>query len=160
MTIMTVACLTLGLIFGGPKMEPKISINDVGWIAGTWKGESEGAQVEEHWMKPRGKSMVGMYREATDERLIMFESLLIEEAADGVWLRFNIFRSGFKPRSDKLLVAKVVKAEKGFVIFESPPDAEKLRLTYRLKGEELTVTVEVERQGKPVSFDVVMKKAK
>lgn len=141
-------------------MERAIGIDDVAWIAGSWKGESDGVQVEEHWMQPLGKCMVGMYREATAEKLVMFESLLIEEAEDGVWLRFNIFRTGFKPRGEKPLVAKVVKAEKGLAVFESPADAEKLSLTYKLSGEVLTVTVEVEREGKPFSFDVVMKKPK
>lgn len=160
MTFLSVACLTFAVAFGGVKVEPKYSIKDIAWIAGIWKGESEGAQVEEHWMKPLGKAMVGMYREATAEKLVMFEALLIEEAEDGVWLRFNIFRSGFKSRGEKPLVAKLARAETGLAVFESPADAERLGLTYKLNGDVLSVTVEVERDGKPVSFDVVMKREK
>jgi hypothetical protein len=54
------------------------------WMAGTWTGSDGGVQREEHWMAPRGGSMLGVHRDTQGGRTVSFEFLRIEAGADGI----------------------------------------------------------------------------
>ena len=62
------------------------SISDLFWISGDWETVPDGrAQIEEHWTKPAGASMLGMSRTVVAENTTEFEYLRIEQRADGIY---------------------------------------------------------------------------
>lgn len=67
------------------------SITELGWMEGHWVTDSSGGLTEEIWMAPTGGSMVGSFRWVVPEQMHVLEFLVIEESADGVFLRFKHF---------------------------------------------------------------------
>jgi Domain of unknown function (DUF6265) len=62
------------------------SISELSWITGDWQSAAGGrSQVEEHWTKPGGASMLGMSRTIAGEKTVEFEYLRIEQRADGIY---------------------------------------------------------------------------
>src|SRR5687767_12522141 len=66
--------------------EPARSIADLVWIAGDWQtAPSPGRQVEEHWTKPAGGTMIGMGRTIAGGKTAEFEYLRLEQRADAIY---------------------------------------------------------------------------
>lgn len=59
---------------------PTVRLADLAWLAGHWRGESDGRVVEEIWLAPRGGVMPGLNRNST-ARDAQFEFLRIVEEA-------------------------------------------------------------------------------
>ena len=69
-----------------PTTGPAQTISELGWISGDWQTASGGrAQIEEHWTKPDGGSMIGMSRTVAGGRTVEFEYLRIEQRADAIY---------------------------------------------------------------------------
>jgi hypothetical protein len=68
------------------------SLQDVAFLAGHWQGRMGDDHVEEHWSKPQGDSVMGMFRWVTGgTKASMFEILTITEEAEGLTLRLRHF---------------------------------------------------------------------
>ena len=57
-------------------------IEEVRWLAGCWEGRSERARAEEHWMEPRGGTMLGMSRTTRGDSTITYEWMRISERGE------------------------------------------------------------------------------
>ena len=55
----------------------------VAFLAGQWRRETPRMVHEEHWMPPRGGTLIGMARIAAGERTLLHEYLRIERTKDG-----------------------------------------------------------------------------
>ena len=64
---------TNGVAQGSAKVE------QVAWLTGCWEYKTEKRTVEEHWMAPRGHTMLGAGRTVQGEKLLEFEMVLIRE---------------------------------------------------------------------------------
>ena len=53
------------------------------WMAGTWRAESDGTQMEEHWTSAAGGMMLGLHRDVRPNGKGFFEFLRIQQK-DGV----------------------------------------------------------------------------
>jgi hypothetical protein len=51
----------------------------LGWLAGCWSRAESDRQIEEHWMKPAGGTMLGMGRTVRGGKTTEFEFLQIRE---------------------------------------------------------------------------------
>ena len=60
------------------------SLNSLSWLTGYWSGESGGTQMEEFWLPPDGRMMVGLHRDVFAEGNAFFEYLRIESTEEGV----------------------------------------------------------------------------
>jgi hypothetical protein len=85
-----VALATVPLTAGGTA--PASGIERVAWLQGCWEAVSPGRTVEEHWMAPRGGSMVGMSRTVRGEKLVEYELVVIRE--QGSQLAYEAHPSG------------------------------------------------------------------
>ena len=54
-------------------------LDRVAWLAGRWIRHGPGLTAEEHWMYPRGKTMLGMARTVKDGETVDYEYLRIED---------------------------------------------------------------------------------
>ena len=57
-------------------------IEEVRWLAGCWEGGSEHARTEEHWMEPRGGTMLGMSRTTRGDSTVGYELMRISERGE------------------------------------------------------------------------------
>lgn len=63
---------------------PKGDVVGLAWLEGTWVGEKDGVEMEEHWTAPRGGALLGVHRDVKDGRLVSYEFLRIEQTDAGI----------------------------------------------------------------------------
>jgi hypothetical protein len=136
-------------------------IESAKWLVGRWESvPGERVRCEEHWSEPAAGGMVGMFRLISGERVGVYELLLLEEEADGVWMRLRHFRPQMVAQEPEPLKLKLASASAEKLVFENPGEGMPRRIVYALAGDELTATVETAREGKPVAFTLKMRRVK
>ena len=123
-------------------------LQDLGFIAGHWRGEAGGKQIEETWSGPEQGSMTGMYREMKDGKTTFYEFFTIEAGAGGPVLLVNHFEPGMKgwENKDKPAAFHIKNfLPDGEVVFESNDPANPLLMTYS-RTSKSTMDVLLERQ--------------
>jgi hypothetical protein len=136
-------------------------IEAANWLVGRWQSPAgERVACEEHWTAPVGGAMVGMFRVASGGRPGVYELLLLEEEADGVWMRLRHFRPQMVAMEQEPLKLKLTSAAADKLVFENPTDGRPKRIIYALAGDDLTATVETERDGKATTFALKMRRVK
>jgi hypothetical protein len=106
-----------------------LTIDKVGWLQGCWQLASGQRVVEEQWMAPRAKSMLGMGRTVRGDTLVEYESVLIKEQ-DGR-LAYEAHPSG--QASATFLATAATDSE---VVFENPTHDFPQRVGYRRDGPD------------------------
>lgn len=134
--------------------KPEKGIAGLSWMSGVWSGEHDGGTIEEHWMLPSGKAMVGMARLVVGEKMAFWECLRIVERADGTVV-YLAQPAGRCPPTEFTLTS----IEVGVAIFENPKHDNPKIIRYALsdEGKTLTATTEGDEKGKHVVHETVMK---
>lgn len=114
------------------------------WLAGTWEMGEPGDVTEEHWLAPRGDSMMAVSRTIAGGRLAWFESVVLRETADG--LVFEAHPAGQPGGS-----FPAVTVTDSLLVFENPAHDFPQRIGYRrVAGGGLEAWIE--GGGKRVAF--------
>jgi hypothetical protein len=102
-----------------PEARPAATLDDVAWIAGSWKGDALGGSFEEVWNPPSAGSMVGMFKLLRDGRVSFYELMLFLEDEGSLSLKVRHFDPDFTAWEDKRedLTMRFVKAEENAVHF-------------------------------------------
>ena len=117
-------------------------IRQVAWLAGCWEMVSEGKVVEEQWLAPRGKSMVGVSRTVRGDSLAGYELMIIREQ-DGR-LAYEAHPSG-QPSA----VFLSITLSDTLVLFENPQHDFPQRVGYRLiRPDSLSAWIEGRLDGR------------
>ena len=136
----------------------KASIADVAWIAGEWAREDDKDRLEETWSRPRGDSMIGMFRWLKDGKVWIYELFTIREERGTLVFRFRHFgndMSSWEPKSEPLTY-QLASFGDDEVVFENPSSDSHRRYTfYRPDLNTLVVRVGALRQGKISSSEFV-----
>lgn len=126
-------------------------LQDLGFMAGHWRGEAGGKQLEEIWNAPEQGSMTGMYREMENGKTTFYEFLTIEAGPQGPMLLVNHFEPGLKGWEDKNKPAAFHLKNflpEGEVVFESGDPAHPLLMTWsRTSKNTMDVLLERQRGG-------------
>ena len=141
------------LIFVAAAMT-QTTIDDVAWLDGDWEFERNGRHVTEHWAKPAGDTMIGYSRTVRDGKTTEYEFLLIRADKEGV-LEYVA-----KPSGQAEAAFKLIKSDKQSLTFENKAHDFPQRITYSLKGDDLTAAIEGEIQGKSRRVEFPYKRAK
>lgn len=143
----------------GPKVDA--ALEPLAFMAGTWaQSQPNGALIEEHWMAPRGKAMLGSFRRTLGNGAVPFyEFTQIVAEKDRVVLRQLHVHGNFDPDPKRTAPMTLVleKAEAGRATFVPHPDPEvanagpMARLTYFRDGDDTLMLVVEPRaeEGKP-----------
>jgi uncharacterized protein DUF6265 len=142
------ACL-LALIFTSAP-----TLSDISWISGDWQTEPGGRrQIEEHWTKVAGESMLGMSRTVAGDKTVEFEYLRIEQRADGIY--YVAHPKARCPGTD----FKLTRATATEAVFENPQHDFPKRIIYRKTADDaLTASIDGGEGTKSLSF--VFKRSK
>ena len=119
---------------------PVTSIDDVAWLTGCWEYSSGSRTVEEHWLAPRGKTMMNAGRTVQGDKLVEFETVIIREQ-DGR-LAYEAHPSG--QQSAIFLSQRVGDRE---VVFENLQHDFPQRVGYKRDGDSLLGWIEGPRNG-------------
>ena len=146
-TLTLAACaltLALSYLWAAPSAqdsaEPQLA--ELAWLGGHWSSEVDGQYVEEHWLAPRGGSMLGLHRDVdvAGDRTIGFEFLRIVQGQRGI--RFLASPNGRPPTPFDL-----EDIAEGRVVFANPQHDFPQRLTYELEQDGKVLHVRAEGEG-------------
>jgi hypothetical protein len=132
--------------------EPPKGIQRVRWLQGCWEAISEARTVEEHWMAPRGGSMVGSSRTVRGDQLAEYELVVIRERGED--LVYVAHPSG-QPTAQ--FVASDVS--KNRVVFDNPAHDFPQRVGYERKGTSLQAWIEGSRDGRTQRIEFPYRRA-
>ncbi len=115
----------------------------VAWLQGCWARTSGQRTVEEQWMAPRGKTMMGMSRTVQGDRVVEYEFLILREQGDQ--LAYEAHPSG---QPTAVFVSRTI--DESSVVFENPEHDFPQRVAYRRDGPDaLTAWIEGTMKGTP-----------
>ncbi len=126
------------------------TVDQLSWISGAWTGKGLGGTVEEHWTKPAGGSMVGIFRlVGADGKMTVCELLMIEQRGKHVVYSFRHFGPGNTPweELDKPLVFDLIRLTPNEAVFSSSVQTTPKRLTYTRTDDKLAIRVQGETNG-------------
>jgi hypothetical protein len=128
-------------------------LNALAWMAGYWKGEVGGQMMEECWMAPSGRMMVGMHRDVRGERPAFFEFLRIEQTADAI-----VYTAS--PRGAAPTAFELTESGERRAVFSNPEHDYPQRIIYWRVGEdELRARIEGETPAGPRASEWAWKRA-
>jgi hypothetical protein len=137
-----------------------MGIADVAFMAGQWRSEGEGGVTEEHWSKPAGNNVMGMFRWLQPSgKPAMFEILTITEEPEGVFLRLRHFSPKLSAKEDKdaPMTLKLSEATADKAVFKAVESEKSLAaVTYHRKSPDLLhILVEFpDPTREPLTFDL------
>ena len=126
-----------------PSPPPVPKLADVAWLAGSWRGQVSGGQIEEGWTPSAGPVMMGMFRMVNAKgQASFYEFQIIEETAEGVGLKIKHFNRAMKGQEEREKYAgfKLTKATPDEATFEANEEDARVTLLYqRLPGGRMEV---------------------
>ena len=137
---------------------PAAELAPLAFMTGNWtQQQPRGAVIEEHWMAPRGSSMLGSFRRVLGNGVVPFyefTQIVVEKGE--VLLRQIHVHGNFEPdpKRTEAMVLRLVKAGDNSATFEPAGDEEKShageidRVTYTLKDAD-TLELRVIAKGPP-----------
>ncbi|MCO6360893.1 DUF6265 family protein [Roseivirga pacifica] len=127
----------------GDAMSPKATLEQVAWIAGSWRGEAFGGQIEEVWTPPFGDSMMGSFKLVNNDKVTFYELCQIKAQNETLILRLKHFDGdliGWEEK-DESMEFPLVKLEKNKAYFD--------QFTFELVSEnQLNMYVVIRDNGK------------
>ena len=98
---------------------PSATIEDAGWLAGSWTGTAFGQRFEEVWNPPSAGTMVGFFKLIGDEGVEFYELLLLTVEEGSLSLRVKHFNADFTAWEEKedFVDFRLVKKEEGALHF-------------------------------------------
>lgn len=99
---------------------PQASLENLGWLAGHWKGEAFGGIAEEIWSPPLGGSMMFTFRLVADGAIHFYEFGHIFQVDDTLILQLKHFDADLKGWEEKADTVdfKLVKIENNKFYFD------------------------------------------
>ncbi len=119
----------------------KPRVEDLAWLAGHWRGEGFGGQVEEIWSQPLGGTMVGTFRLVQDGKVNFYEIVVLEADADGLVMKVKHFHGDFTAWEEKAdsVDFRLESVEQNSAIFKGltlKRDGDALEIKLRMKYKD------------------------
>jgi ketosteroid isomerase-like protein len=139
------ACSSGTPIPSGPGAEA--TVQDLGWLAGTWITASEPV-TEEHWIPPLAGTMLGANRTIAHGETVHREHLLLEERAGSVFYVAT-------PLGQAETAFLLTELDAQRAVFENPEHDFPKRIVYTRTGDALTAEVSADDKGFSVAWHAV-----
>lgn len=124
---------------------PPAQVQDMHWIAGSWRGQALGGTFEETWNSPSGDSMLGLFKLVLDGKTQFSEIMAIVPQGESIVLKLKHFHADLRgwEEQDKTVDFPLVKLNPDEACFQG--------LTFRRIGpDRMTIYVAMKR-GSEVS---------
>jgi hypothetical protein len=140
---LTMTAIAAVALSGAPRAQSAESIDSLAWMAGAWTGTMGRAAIEEHWIAPRGGTMLAVSRTTAGDRTVAFEFLRLEQRADGI---FYLAQPGGRPPTEFRLTTRDGES----ATFENPQHDHPKIIRYRRQGNTLVAEIEGDEKGRHV----------
>lgn len=126
--------------------KPKLSAEDLNWIAGHWMGEVQGSTVEESWSAAAANTLMGMFRWHDGSQIRLFEFMTLEIYDGEPILYLRHFSPALKAweEKDKPMIFDRVESGSQHIVFQERGSEDSgliTQLTYEREGENLVATL-------------------
>ena len=103
-----------------PENPPQASLADAAMLVGSWTGTAFGGTFEEVWNPPSAGSMVGLFKLMHDDKVTLYEILVIRAEQGTLSLKVKHFGEDFSAWEDKedYVDFRFVKAEEDAIHFQ------------------------------------------
>jgi Domain of unknown function (DUF6265) len=91
---LSILSVVAALATAAPDSQP-VRIDSVAWLAGSWKGEAFGGEVEEIWSRPAAGMMMGMFRLLDKGKVAFSEFEQIVEQDNSLVFKVKHFTPAF-----------------------------------------------------------------
>jgi hypothetical protein len=152
--LLITASLFTAMAAGGSASTAATDLTALSWLAGHWTGVQGQVEMEEHWLAPKGNTMLGLHRDVVGTRTVMFEFIRIEATADAItyWA---------SPRGKPATPFRMKESREQYVAFENLEHDFPQRIIYWLDKEgALHARVEGTVKGKTESEEWTWKRRK
>lgn len=139
-----------------PSRGPVVELEKLNWLMGVWRHlPGEEFEFEQHWSSPVDDTMMGMFRLVSDDKVVVYEFLLLEKLPEGLFLRIRHYRPGMLEVSRFPYRLKLIEESDRQLVFENPDGNHPKRITYRRVGAgRMDVLVESIEEGKATTFEL------
>jgi hypothetical protein len=139
--------LVLGLVLPAFAGAQAATTQRIGWLQGCWAAAAPDRVIEEQWMAPRGRAMLGTSRTVAGNAVTNFEFMMVREQGDR--LAFEVRPAGKAP---VVFVSETI--DDGAVSFVNAKNEFPQHLGYRRDGPNAVVAwIEGTFQGEPRRVD-------
>ena len=136
--------LTLASLLYSPSMS-RSSVEDLGFIVGAWRGETQGMVIEEVWLPATQGNMACVFRMSDDTHVSLLELGSITDTDEGAVFYLRHFDSALVPwatEADGPLEARVELIDEDSLRFNiTDPSRGVEAITYDVEGDTLTANV-------------------
>ena len=150
-------------VLAGEELKRPAGVAGLAWLAGDWTSIEEGVAFDEHWLAPRGDAMFAVSRMVEGTATKLCELSVIEDAADGTWLRIRHHSRSLEPwkmDASGPLSMRMTQSSEGRAVFEDEKRDFPRRIVYSRAADVLTARLEGTRGGKPVEEEFKLTLAK
>jgi hypothetical protein len=136
-TLLSLACLAAPTLASAQAMQS----HKLAWLQGCWAMVNQERAVEEQWMAPRGKTMIGTSRTVQGANLVSYEFMMIRQ--DGDQIAFEVRPSGRAP-----VIFNASTITDSSVVFENAKHDFPQKIGYRRDGDNaMYAWIEGKRDG-------------
>jgi len=137
--------LSLGLLLGaaGGASAQSTHAHRLGWLQGCWAVVNQERAIEEQWMAPRGKTMIGTSRTVQGASLVGYEFMMIREQGDR-------YAMEVRPSGRAPVVFTSSTLTDSSVVFENPKRGYPQKIGYRRDGDN-AISAWIEGSSKGVA---------
>jgi hypothetical protein len=121
-------------------------ITSLAWLTGCWSLARPNGETEEHWMAPKGGTMLGMSRTVRHGKTVEYEFLQIR--LDAGRLAYEA-----RPSGQPAAVFPLKTLEADAVVFENPSHDFPQRVIYRRTADGIAARIEGRVNGTPRAVD-------
>ena len=130
-----------------------MSVEDLGWMAGSWRCEIWGGVFEETWSLPAPDGMIGMGRHLREGKTTFTEAMSIQPDGEGGLIMW-ILTSRLSAEGLKAKPFQLQEQGPGFAVFARPPGDFPTTIRYERMGEDSMLCL-LEGEGRSERFGFV-----
>ena len=136
------------------KVVVSATIDEIGWIQGSWTGSAMGGTFEETWNPPSFGTMVGVFKFVKDEKVVFYEILTIVEKDGSLLLRLKHFAPDLvgwegKEESVEFPLVSVSKTQakfKGLSFEKTDEQKMRIRVVVDKEGSDEAIVFDCQRR--------------
>lgn len=108
---------------GSPAADPTVTLADLAWLEGTWRGNLGDAVAEIHYMSPEAGVLPSIFRLREGEEVLIIELLTLIEDEDGLVMHIRHFTEDLTPLEEEHpLTIRMVEGTPDRLLFENVRD--------------------------------------
>ena len=142
--------------------QERATIEDLAFLTGNWRGESQGSIIEECWLPPTEGNLTGVFRMSGNGEVQLVEIMTLSEEDDGLVYRLRHFNTALVPWASEvdgpMQSTSVVVVDEDSVRFEFDEASGVEVISYDRQGDAMTARVVFPESAEREAFVLVFER--